>query len=734
MPKNVVHKAYTTIAAFLGATKAAGEVSVIHNTDIDNRFDVAVQTDANAVLYESKIKPVSTVAQLADLSTTRYPAAFVIGSVSSQNGLWLFDSSNRSAAVTADPSSLSVVAPSTDTSGASGAWVNQGAARKARADLGLAPITGLPRTAAAFRAAHQQIGTSNTTQIPAVTHGDSVSGSIWAYLAPALHQAIGGNPNYPANDDVADVAHILIGNAGFTCTATGAVTIDTAAFDYWVNGTVLRATGGVVNFMQGPFTPTFGKMYLFWCKEAGAGSFDLVVGGSTVATYNADNGGAAAIGYHLITQTTAQTAVAANVTGTVRFLLVTGCDTRDHGLWNYPNGISGQALNDQLAYAKARTLYAEFLAVFDPHIFSFCMKESSSWLATELVKLGDILTAGCPLADKIFCAANPYTDELTAATEADMIIQNEQIKAFVLARDTSYKFFDLHAPYGDIAQIDALDLMREPDDIHPTSLGAQHAAVLAADALAIGRHPHHYSPQPVNAQLRPSYLGMGSTLGQRGTFFGGVEKIIRFPTANDAFGVDWTGTIPRKVEWKDQTGAIVFRMSNLSGVAAGWESLLKGNLVSHAANTGTIGTAAIPYQTAYFQSAPTITSDRRMKQNIAEISEAVLRAWSRIKWREYRLKSEVAASGDAAFIRMGLIAQEILEAFAAENLDALDYGLLNHHVDDGCDLVPDTATGELVKTPAREPSDYYSVVYDECFAVEAAYQRRRLDRIEARMS
>ena len=41
---------------------------------------------------------------------------------------------------------------------------------------------------------------------------------------------------------------------------------------------------------------------------------------------------------------------------------------------------------------------------------------------------------------------------------------------------------------------------------------------------------------------------------------------------------------------------------------------------------------------------------------------------------------------------------------------------------------------EVSHVEITEAGDLYSLRYEECFAVEAAYQRRRADRLEARIA
>lgn len=133
------------------------------------------------------------------------------------------------------------------------------------------------------------------------------------------------------------------------------------------------------------------------------------------------------------------------------------------------------------------------------------------------------------------------------------------------------------------------------------------------------------------------------------------------------------------------------------------------------------------------------TSDERDKQDIAAIDDAVLDAWATVDFVQYRWKDAVAKEGDDARIHHGVIAQRVVEAFAAHGLDARRYGLLCH--DDweahdelaGQDPDPEDPS-RMVDRVRRVPAgDRYGVRYTECLGLEAALQRRTTARLQARL-
>ncbi|TSH98337.1 tail fiber domain-containing protein [Verticiella sediminum] len=70
------------------------------------------------------------------------------------------------------------------------------------------------------------------------------------------------------------------------------------------------------------------------------------------------------------------------------------------------------------------------------------------------------------------------------------------------------------------------------------------------------------------------------------------------------------------------------------------------------------------------------TSDAREKSTPAEISDEVLDAWQDVSLIAYQFLSALALKGASARIHIGLIAQQVRDAFTAQGLDATRYGLL----------------------------------------------------------
>jgi len=127
------------------------------------------------------------------------------------------------------------------------------------------------------------------------------------------------------------------------------------------------------------------------------------------------------------------------------------------------------------------------------------------------------------------------------------------------------------------------------------------------------------------------------------------------------------------------------------------------------------------------------TSDERLKQGIENVPDAVLEAWGEVGFYRYKFNDSVAEKGfDKARYHTGMVAQRIENTFRAHGLNAFDYGLLCF---DEWAAEPEVRDeeNEIIK-PAVAAGDRYSLRYEECLCMEAAYQRRRADRIEARLA
>lgn len=121
-----------------------------------------------------------------------------------------------------------------------------------------------------------------------------------------------------------------------------------------------------------------------------------------------------------------------------------------------------------------------------------------------------------------------------------------------------------------------------------------------------------------------------------------------------------------------------------------------GSVRPAADNTYNLGAGGNRWAAVFAANGTIQTSDKTKKKDIQSIDERVLSAWSKVQFYQYRWKE-----GDSKN-HFGVLAQEILSAFASEGLDALDYGLVT--LDDGV----------------------YGVSYSEAMILEMALLRSKL--------
>jgi hypothetical protein len=94
-------------------------------------------------------------------------------------------------------------------------------------------------------------------------------------------------------------------------------------------------------------------------------------------------------------------------------------------------------------------------------------------------------------------------------------------------------------------------------------------------------------------------------------------------------------------------------------------------------NSYVLGSPSYRWTTVYATTGTINTSDARQKQQARSLSEAERAVAVRVKGliKTFKFNESVAAKGDGARIHIGVYAQELSDAFAAEGLDATNYGM-----------------------------------------------------------
>lgn len=138
-----------------------------------------------------------------------------------------------------------------------------------------------------------------------------------------------------------------------------------------------------------------------------------------------------------------------------------------------------------------------------------------------------------------------------------------------------------------------------------------------------------------------------------------------------------------------------------------------GRLRPGSDNAYALGFSAFRFSVVYAGTGSINTSDENDKTDIGAIPDEWLDAWADVEWSRFKF------IGGTRW-HTGLVAQQVHAAFAAHDIDAFEIGL--------CCFDQWEASGDA---PA---GSRWGLRYDECQAMEAAYQRRRMDRLEAQVA
>jgi hypothetical protein len=146
-----------------------------------------------------------------------------------------------------------------------------------------------------------------------------------------------------------------------------------------------------------------------------------------------------------------------------------------------------------------------------------------------------------------------------------------------------------------------------------------------------------------------------------------------------------------------------------------------------------LGAGGRKWAQIYSTSATINTSDARLKTEPETVPDDVLDAWGDVNFVQFQMLDAVDKKGaDKARLHNGLIAQRIDEAFKARGLDASRYGLFCF---DKWEAEPEQKDEDGNILHEGSPAgDCYALRYEEALCMEAAYQRRRADRAEARLA
>ena len=93
-------------------------------------------------------------------------------------------------------------------------------------------------------------------------------------------------------------------------------------------------------------------------------------------------------------------------------------------------------------------------------------------------------------------------------------------------------------------------------------------------------------------------------------------------------------------------------------------------------NGYSLGMSPLRWSVVYAGTGTIDTSDERLKQQITSDLSPEIRAWAKVEFCKYKFNDAVEIKGDGARWHIGVIAQQVKEAFESEGLDPFKYGIL----------------------------------------------------------
>lgn len=390
---------------------------------------------------------------------------------------------------------------------------------------------------------------SGPATLKVVTLGDSLAGAKIQQILASLDRRMGGLLPNTVNTAGSAVGNFDAG-ADLQQAALVSAAVETAMYQYWPTGTVLRIdAGGSVDYKLSGANPTFTTLTVYYVKEPGAGTVNLLVNGVQQATASA--AGAAGLGVLTYTQALATMPVRVTVTGaSVRILFahrvqgVSGVDayqTMNQG---------GLLLANATSSAQGRAIWQATMASIAPDLVTFEMDDEFGDGAgndAAFTYLSGILDAACPYADKLIIGSTPRSNN-----DAGKLTSRNYLKNFCGNKNASYLFFDSYYLMGSYAEMNAI--FGTDDGTHPTAAAQAYAAEILWNFLGLNGFNLGYTPRAVNDPGTPSRLAQGTTLGYR------ADRQLKLNT-DASFGYDWTFAFPRTLSFTNAAGVVNWQFS-----------------------------------------------------------------------------------------------------------------------------------------------------------------------------
>lgn len=255
------------------------------------------------------------------------------------------------------------------------------------------------------------------------------------------------------------------------------------------------------------------------------------------------------------------------------------------------------------------------------------------------------------------------------------------------------------------------------------------------DNVIIGYSAGSAAANTVNAVIVGSRAAMAATSASNSVIIG-CNAVREATNLDNVFAIGGSGSVPY-----------------LQGTMNSDSNTLRvdASFTPSAGDTYILGSAAYKWSTIFAANGTIVTSDFRCKQNIANPAQALLKAWGNVGFKVFQFKDAVEKKGESsARYHVGVIAQDVQTAFTEQGLDVSKYGLFCHdswedeyetiEVVDQPEVLNEAGevvTPAVVHTEQRkvlDAGDRFGIRYEEALALECAYLRGRLSKIETALA
>lgn len=203
-------------------------------------------------------------------------------------------------------------------------------------------------------------------------------------------------------------------------------------------------------------------------------------------------------------------------------------------------------------------------------------------------------------------------------------------------------------------------------------------------------------------------------------------SLLASPTTTDSigFGYGWG------------SGGTIYTYSPTESTA-GWQGAIRLEPLKTTSNFKTM--QIYPSGTwTWNGTAVQITSDQRLKQQIAKIDDKLLDAWEDVELSQFKYNDAVEQKGkDKARLHTGYVVQQIDTACKSHNVDISEYGLFCHEEyaeeTEEVEVEQKDGTKSKERKVIHEADEHYSLRYTEALVVECAYLRKQIKELKERL-